>query len=114
MLIHEVLKHVCERRSHHISSFKSSIRRRDDCLMQNGFTPEQRFFIAFAQSFETKYRPASSSRSGCWRRAPADMFELTAQSAMGSFAKAFNLPDNAQLMVPGRQAHTLWEVQPKK
>jgi putative endopeptidase len=81
----------------------------------NGFTPEQRFFIAFAQSFATKYRPEALAAQVAGDEHPPDMFRVNGTVGnMGSFAKAFNLPDNAPIMVPAAKRTHLWEVQPKK
>jgi predicted metalloendopeptidase len=79
----------------------------------NGFTPEQRFFIAFGQSFATKYRPEALAAQVAGDEHPPDFFRVNGTVGnMSTYEKAFGLPDNAPIMVPPGERTQLWETKP--
>jgi len=76
----------------------------------NGFTPEQRFFIAFGQSFATKYTPEALLAQVEGDEHPPDFMRVNGTVGnMSAFAKAFGLKDTAPVMVPPDKRTNLWE-----
>ncbi|MGI4790899.1 MAG: M13 family metallopeptidase [Janthinobacterium lividum] len=69
-----------------------------------GFTPEQRFFIAYAQSFRGKVRPETQKTSLLSDPHSPDEFRVNGAVAdMPEFHQAFNCPP-----VPGASPTTIW------
>ena len=78
---------------------------------ESGYSPAQRFFIAFAQSFATKYRPEALLKQVAGDEHPPDFFRVNGTVGdMEAYKKAFKLPDNAPIMVPADQRAHLWDA----
>ena len=77
--------------------------------MIDGFTPEQRFFIAFAQLWKGQMRPeALASQLLTNPHSPGKYRVLGALSNLPEFQKAFNLPDNAAMVRPADKRARIW------
>jgi putative endopeptidase len=75
----------------------------------NGFTPEQRFYISFAQAFASKERPEALDLQVTSDPHPPDSFRVIGTVGNQSeFAKAFNLKDDAPIMLPPDKRTQLW------
>lgn len=75
----------------------------------DGFTPEQRFFIAYANAFRTKTRPESmilQSRSD--PHSPAEWRVIGAISNLPEFAKAFGCKPGDAMVRPDSVRASIW------
>ncbi|HEY9714393.1 MAG TPA: M13-type metalloendopeptidase, partial [Chroococcales cyanobacterium] len=87
------------------ASLKDKPRTRD----ANGFTPEQRFFLSFAQAWATKYRPEMEKLMANTNPHPTANFRVNGTVAnMGSFEKAFAAEGACKMMLPKEQRCNLW------
>ncbi len=75
----------------------------------DGFTPDQRFFLAWAQIWRANQRPEDLKlRLNTDPHSPGKYRCNGPLSNMAEFQKAFNLPDNCPMMRPEDQRTTIW------
>lgn len=75
----------------------------------DGFTDEQRFFIAFAQLWAAKSRPEAEALQVKTDPHPPAQFRVNGTLAnVGEFADAFALPADAPMMLPEAKRCRLW------
>jgi putative endopeptidase len=75
----------------------------------DGFTPEQRFFLAFAQIWRNNQRPEDLRlRLNTDPHSPGRFRTNGPLSNMPEFAKAFNLPENCPMVRPSDQRVNIW------
>jgi len=75
----------------------------------NGFTPEQRFFISFAQAWTQNTRLEKMRMQALTDPHPNAKFRVNGTLAnMDEFAKAFDVPDDAPMMLPKDKRCRLW------
>ncbi|CAN5549706.1 M13 family metallopeptidase [soil metagenome] len=75
----------------------------------NGFTPEQRFFIAFAQCWATNYRPERERLIAKTNPHPTAEYRVNGTLAnMDAFAEAFKCDDKDSMMLPTDKRCRLW------
>jgi predicted metalloendopeptidase len=73
-----------------------------------GFTGDQRFFIAFAQSWASKMRDATlRQRIATDGHAPAQFRALTVRN-LDSWYPAFNVPPGQKLFLPPEKRVRVW------
>jgi putative endopeptidase len=76
---------------------------------EHGLTPDQRFFLAFAQIWATNYRPEKERLMANTNPHPTAKFRVNGTVAnMEAFQKAFNLKDDATIMLPASDRCHLW------
>ena len=81
--------------------------RRDQKI--DGFTPEQRFFLAFAGVWRQKIRPEDQKlRLNVDPHSPGHFRVNGPLSDLPEFAKAFNVPDNAPMVRPADKRANIW------
>lgn len=75
----------------------------------NGFTDEQRFFLAFAQIWATKARDEYEQMQVTTDPHPPGRFRVNGTVCnLPEFAKAFGLADDAPIMLPAEKRADLW------
>jgi len=75
----------------------------------NGFTPEQRFFIAFAQVWATNYRPERERLMAKTNPHPTAEYRVNGTVAnMDAFAEAFPCTGDDTMMIPKDKRCRLW------
>ncbi|HEY9683615.1 MAG TPA: M13 family metallopeptidase [Drouetiella sp.] len=75
----------------------------------NGFTPEQKFFIAFAQCWATSYRPERERLIAKTNPHPTAEFRVNGTLAnMDAFAEAFKCDDKDSMMLAPEKRCRLW------
>jgi len=75
----------------------------------DGFTPEQRFFLAFAGVWRQKIRPQDQKlRLNVDPHSPGHFRVNGPLSDLPEFAKAFNVPDNAPMVRPADKRANIW------
>ncbi|HEV2096819.1 MAG TPA: M13 family metallopeptidase, partial [Chthoniobacterales bacterium] len=75
----------------------------------DGFTPEQRFFLGFAQIWRSNQRDADVTlRLNTDPHSPGRFRANGPLSNMPEFQKAFNLPDNCPMVRPADQRVNIW------
>ncbi len=75
----------------------------------NGFTPEQQFFLAFAQMWATNYRPEKERLMANTNPHPTAHFRVNGTLAnMDTFEKAFECKDDCQMLLPSKDRCRLW------
>jgi predicted metalloendopeptidase len=75
----------------------------------NGFTPEQRFFISFAQMFAENSRPERDRLQAKTNEHPSAKLRVNGTLAnMDAFAKAFNCGNDCPMMLPADRRCRLW------
>jgi len=75
----------------------------------DGFTPEQRFFLAFAGIWRSKIRDAEQKlRLNVDPHSPGHFRVNGPLSDLPEFAKAFNIPDNAKMVRPADKRVNIW------
>jgi putative endopeptidase len=75
----------------------------------NGFTPEQKFFIAFAQCWATSYRPERERLIAKTNPHPTAEYRVNGTLAnMDAFAEAFKCDDKDSMMLPPEKRCKLW------
>jgi putative endopeptidase len=74
-----------------------------------GFTPEQRFFISFAQGWAQNTRLERERLMAKTNPHPLPHLRVNGTVAnMDMFPKAFDLPDNCSIMLPPDKRCHLW------
>ncbi len=74
----------------------------------NGFTPEQRFFISFAQAWATNVRPEKERLMAATDPHPTPKYRVLGTLAnMEAFEKTFG-PGDKSLMLPAKERCQLW------
>jgi putative endopeptidase len=77
--------------------------------MIDGFTPEQRFFIAFAQLWKGNYRPEALSRQLITNpHSPGKYRVLGPLSNMTEFQSAFHIQDGQPMVRPNDKKARIW------
>ncbi|MCB9470553.1 MAG: M13 family metallopeptidase [Candidatus Obscuribacterales bacterium] len=87
--------------------YKDKISEKDE----NGFTPEQRFFLSFAQAWATNIRPEKERMMTAVDPHPTPHFRVNGTVAnMDSFEEAFSLKDDssASMMLPSDKRCRIW------
>jgi predicted metalloendopeptidase len=75
----------------------------------DGYTPEQRFFLSFAQIWRSKQRDEDLKlRLNTDPHSPAHYRTNGPLSNLPEFAKAFNLPDNSPMIRPPDKRVNIW------
>ncbi len=75
----------------------------------NGFTDEQRFFIAIAQIWAAKAQPEYEKLNAVTDPHPPGRYRVSGTLAhMPEFTRAFALPDNCAMMLPPEKRAQLW------
>lgn len=75
----------------------------------NGFTPEQRFFLAFAQCWATNYRPERERLIAKTNPHPTAEYRVNGTLAnMDAFEKAFPCDGKDSMMLPPEKRCRLW------
>lgn len=75
----------------------------------DGFTPEQRFFLAYAQVWRANQRPEDLKlRLNTDPHSPGRFRTIGPLSNLPEFAKAFNLPDNCPMVRPPDERVNIW------
>ena len=75
----------------------------------NGFTDEQRFFIAFGQLYAWISTPEAVEKQVMSDPHPPAQFRVNGTLAnMSEFAQSFNLPDDAPIMLPSAERAYIW------
>ena len=75
----------------------------------DGFTPEQRFFLGFAQIWRANQRDEDTKlRLNTDPHSPGRFRSNGPISNMPEFAKAFNLPDNCPMVRPPNERVNIW------
>ncbi|MDZ4836230.1 MAG: M13 family metallopeptidase [Candidatus Melainabacteria bacterium] len=75
----------------------------------NGFTPEQRFFISFAQAWATNVRPEKERLMAATDPHPTPRYRVLGTLAnMEAFEKTFAGSDKATMMLPASERCQLW------
>ncbi len=76
---------------------------------KDGFTPEQRFFISFAQAWATNIRPEKARMMAAVDPHPTPHYRVNGTLAnMDSFEKVFALGENHEMMLPTDKRCRLW------
>jgi len=90
-------------------ALERALNRTGDRRVINGYTPEQRFFIAYAQSWREHSRPERlRSRVFTDPHAPARWRTNGPVSNMASFAKAFNCKPGDPMVRPAAVVPQIW------
>lgn len=75
----------------------------------DGFTPEQRFFLGWAQVWASNYRPEAARLQANLGPHPLARFRVNGPlSNMPEFAKAFNCKDGDQMVRPAQERCQVW------
>ncbi|MBC7999522.1 MAG: M13 family metallopeptidase [Leptolyngbya sp.] len=75
----------------------------------DGFTPEQRFFISFAQAWATNIRPEKEHMMAATDPHPTPKFRVNGTLAnMDAFEKAFSVKSPNKMMLPKNERCYLW------
>jgi len=75
----------------------------------DGFTPEQRFFLSFAQIWRSKQRDEDLKlRLNTDPHSPARYRVIGPLSNLSEFQKAFNVPDNSPMVRPPEKRVNIW------
>jgi putative endopeptidase len=75
----------------------------------DGFTPDQRFFLAYAQIWRANQRDELTKlRLATDPHSPGRFRTLVPISNMPEFQKAFNLPDNSPMVRPPNERANIW------
>ncbi len=75
----------------------------------NGFTPEQRFFLAFAQCWATSYRPERERLIAKTNPHPTAEYRVNGTLAnMDAFAESFKCDDKESMVLPVDKRCRLW------
>ena len=75
----------------------------------DGYTPEQRFFLSFAQIWRSKQRDEDLKlRLNTDPHSPAHYRANGPLSNLSEFAKAFNIPDNSPMVRPPEKRVNIW------
>jgi putative endopeptidase len=75
----------------------------------DGFTPEQRFFLGFAQIWEENIRPEYARLIAKTNEHPLNQFRTNgALSNAPAFAKAFNCPADSKMVRPAAERCRIW------
>lgn len=76
---------------------------------QNGFTPEQRFFLSFAQAWATNVRPEKARLMAAVDPHPTPHYRVLGTLAnMDEFQKAYDISANESFMLPEDKRCRLW------
>ncbi|MCW5821750.1 MAG: M13 family metallopeptidase [Cyanobacteria bacterium TGS_CYA1] len=76
---------------------------------QNGFTPEQRFFLSFAQAWATNVRPEKARLMAAVDPHPTPHYRVLGTLAnMDEFQKAYDISANESFMPPENKRCRLW------
>jgi putative endopeptidase len=90
-------------------ALERALARTGDRSLVNGYTPEQRFFIAYAQSWREHTRPEQlKTRVTVDPHAPAVWRTNGPVSNMASFAKAFNCKPGDPMVRPSSVVPQIW------
>ncbi|MDQ6870386.1 MAG: M13 family metallopeptidase [Gemmatimonadota bacterium] len=90
-------------------ALERALARTGDRSLVDGYTPEQRFFIAYAQSWRSHTRPEQlRTRVTVDPHAPAEWRTNGPVSNMASFAKAFNCKAGDPMVRPGPVVPQIW------
>lgn len=75
----------------------------------DGFTPEQRFFLGFAQVWAQNIRPEEARRRALTDPHPLAQFRVNGTvSNMPEFATAFNCPEGSKMVRPAAERCRIW------
>ena len=75
----------------------------------DGFTPDQRFFLAYAQIWRANQRDELTKlRLATDPHSPGRFRTIVPISNMPEFQKAFNLPDNSPMVRPASERANIW------
>jgi len=81
----------------------------NDAKKIDGFTPEQRFFLGFAQIWRNNQRDEDLKlRLNTDPHSPGRFRTIGPLSNLVEFQKAFDLPDNCPMMRPADQRVNIW------
>lgn len=76
---------------------------------ENGFTPEQRFFISFAQAWATNIRPEKKRLMAATDPHPTPRYRVIGTLAnMDAFEKTFGAGGDTPMMLPANERCQLW------
>jgi putative endopeptidase len=94
------------------AAFESALRRKPELerhAKMDGFSPEQRFFISYAQGWRTKTRPEELKlRLKTDVHSPEKFRANGPLSNMAEFAGAFEVPENCPMSRPAARRVTIW------
>ena len=75
----------------------------------DGFTPDQRFFLAWAQIWRANQRDEETKlRINTDPHSPGHFRTIGPVSNMPEFQKAFDLPDNSPMVRPAKERANIW------
>jgi predicted metalloendopeptidase len=75
----------------------------------DGFTPDQRFFLAFAQIWRSKIRDEDQKlRLNTDPHSPARFRVIGPVSNLSEFQKAFDIPDGSPMVRPADKRVNIW------
>jgi putative endopeptidase len=92
-----------------LAAYRHSIEGQPAAPKIDGFTPEQRFFLAFAQIFEGSYRPEQARLLVNTNPHPLDKFRVNGPlSNMPALATAWGCGANSPMVRPADQRCRIW------